>query len=161
MLKFRRLHLKQQQLEREQLEITKSRCRELDQMGMPKQALIFADAMTSSRGDTPKEGVERRSKPGKTISNRVFGVQVICGPAEFMMYCSVDQLQMGGANLAIEVQRLAIEKLSFELEKNCMAMPKIINFQFDNCGENKVTANFISMILIIDLMILFIACLIE
>jgi len=42
-----------------------------------------------------------------------------------------------------------------------MSMPKIINFQFDNCGENKVIANFISMILIIDLLILFIACLIE
>ena len=42
-----------------------------------------------------------------------------------------------------------------------MAMPKIINFQIDNCGENKVTANFISMILIIDFMIVFIACLIE
>ena len=101
-------------------------------------ALIFTDAMTSSRGNTPKEGVHRRSKPGKTILNRVFGTEVVCGPLEFTMYTSVDQMVMGGANLAIEVQRLAMEKLSLELEKRNMLMPRIMNFQFDNCGENKV-----------------------
>lgn len=105
---------------------------------MPSSAIIFTDAMTSSRGNTPKAGVERHSKPGKTILNRVFGTQIICGPVEFMMFSNVDQMQMGGANLAIEIQRLAMEKLSIELEKRHMLMPSIMNFQFDNCRENKV-----------------------
>lgn len=140
-LKFRRLHLKQQQLEREHLEQLKDRSRKLDsKTGMPLQAFFFTDAMTSSKGNTPKEGVKRKGKEGKTVLNRVFGTQVICGPIEFMMYTSVNQLQMGGANLAIEVQRLAIEKLSFELEKHNLLMPRIMNFQFDNCGENKVSS---------------------
>jgi hypothetical protein len=139
-LKFRRLHLKQQQTEREHLEQLKDRCRKLNsKTGMPVEAFFFTDAMTSSKGNTPKEGVKRKGKEGKTVLNRVFGTQVICGPVEFMMYSSVDQLQMGGANLAIEIQRLAIEKLSFELEKHNLLTPRIMHFQFDNCGENKVS----------------------
>ena len=116
---------------------------------MPLQALLFTDAMTSSKGNTAKEGVGRTSKPGKTILNRVFGTQVICGPVEFMMYSSVDQLQMGGANLAIEIQRLAIEKLSLELEKRNLLLPRIMTFQFDNCGENKVSFLITTMLLLV------------
>ena len=43
---------------------------------------------------------------GSYITNRVFAVQVICGPIDYLMYVCVDQLISGGANLAIEVQRL-------------------------------------------------------
>jgi hypothetical protein len=67
---------------------------------MPKEAYIFSDALTSSRGDTPKEGVGRHSKPGATILNRVFGSQVVCGTIDFIMFTSVDMVK-GGANLAI------------------------------------------------------------
>ena len=64
-IKFRRLHLKQQQIEREHLELNKARARKLDPAtGQPTEAVIFSDAMTSSRGNTPKAGVHRRSKPG-------------------------------------------------------------------------------------------------
>jgi hypothetical protein len=151
-LRFRRLHLKQQQIEREHLEKVKQDCRKIDPTtGMPLQALIFTDAMTSSRGNTPKEGVGRRSKQTKAILNRVFGTQVICGPVEFLMYSSVDQLQMGGANLAIEIQRLAIEKLSIELEKRNLLTPRIITFQFDNCGENKNKEMFCYASLLVEL----------
>ena len=94
--------------------------------------------MTKGRGDTPKIGVHRQSKESSAIENRVFGVEVICGDIEFKMTCSVNQLQMGGANLAIEVQRLALEKLSEELEQYTVPNAKELIFQFDNCGENKV-----------------------
>jgi hypothetical protein len=95
--------------------------------------------MTLQTGNTPKVGDARSSKMGKVITNRLFGVQVICGPINFMMYISVDNMISGGANLAIEIQRKAIQKLSEELEKNVMLMPPVMFWQFDNCGENKVS----------------------
>jgi len=67
------------------------------------------------------------------------------------MYSSVDQMVMGGANLAIEIQRLAIEKLSVELEKQNLLMPRIMNFQFDNCGENKNKEMFAYASLMVEL----------
>ena len=73
--------------------------------------------MTLQTGNTPKVGQHRSSKAGQVITNRLFGVQIICGPIKFMMYISVDNMISGGANLAIEIQRKAIEKLSKELEK--------------------------------------------
>jgi hypothetical protein len=151
-LKFRRLHLKQQQIEREHLERIKTRSRQVDpRTGMPKEAVIFTDAMTSSRGNTPKAGVKFHSKPGKTILNRVFGTQIICGPVSFMMYSSVNQMVMGGANLAIEIQRLALDKLKVELQKRNLLMPRIMNFQFDNCGENKNKEMFCYASLLVEL----------
>ena len=95
--------------------------------------------MTLQTGNTPKIGDFRSSKMGKQIANRLFGVQVVCGPLNFMMYVSVDNMISGGANLAIEIQRKAIEKLSVELQKKTMLMPSIMYWQFDNCGENKVS----------------------
>lgn len=94
--------------------------------------------MTLQTGNTPKVGQHRSSNAGQVITNRLFGVQIICGPIKFMMYISVDNMISGGANLAIEIQRKAIEKLSEELEKRTMLMPPIMYWQFDNCGENKV-----------------------
>ncbi len=98
--------------------------------------------MTLQTGNTPKVGDYRSSKISAQIANRLFGVQVICGPLNFMMYISVDNMISGGANLAIEIQRKAIEKLSEELQKKTMLMPPIMYWQFDNCGENKVSYDF-------------------
>lgn len=52
----------------------------LDVNGQPVAAFIYHDAMTESRCDTPHlfaKG-ERHSKQGKTISNRVFAVEIVC-----------------------------------------------------------------------------------
>jgi hypothetical protein len=56
-----------------------------------------------------------------------------------MLSVSTDNTMAGGANLAIEIQRLALEYLAKELEKQGLRMPRRLHFQFDNCGENKVT----------------------
>ena len=114
-----------------------------DAKGNPQKCLIYADAMTLSRGDTPKEGKKRRSNPGKVISNRLFAVQIIAGDVDTMLHVNVDQTIPGGANLAIEIQRLALQHLSNELEKLGKLMPRIYHWQFDNCGENKVFIYFI------------------
>ena len=105
---------------------------------MPTDAFVYADAMTESKGDTPKEGVHRQSKQAKHIKNRLFAVEVISGDVHLMIYVSVDQTIAGGANIAIEIQRVALDYLSKELEKRHQSMPRKLHFQFDNCGENKV-----------------------
>ena len=55
-------------------------------MGHPIEAIIYADAMTLSRGDTPSEGRGRKSSPGKVISNRLFAVQIIAGDIDVMLF---------------------------------------------------------------------------
>jgi hypothetical protein len=105
---------------------------------MPTDAFIYSDAMTESKGDVPKEGAQRQSKQQKCIKNRLFAVEVICGPVNLMLYVSVDNTMAGGANLAIEIQRVGLEYLTKELEVKGLRMPRTLHFQFDNCGENKV-----------------------
>ena len=105
---------------------------------MPTDAFIYSDAMTESKGDTPKEGVTRQSKQQKSIKNRLFACEVICGPVNLMLYISVDNTIAGGANIAIEIQRVGLEYLAKELEVRGLRMPRTLHFQFDNCGENKV-----------------------
>jgi hypothetical protein len=54
------------------------------------------------------------------------------------MLVNVDQLIPGGANLSIDIQRLAIQRLGEVLkERYNQEVPKTLYFQFDNCGENK------------------------
>ena len=67
-LKFLRLHLKQQQLEREHLELMRAEARE------GKQIFIYSDAMTESKGSTPKEGILNQSKPGKYAKCFLFSI---------------------------------------------------------------------------------------
>jgi hypothetical protein len=105
---------------------------------MPKYAFIYADAMTEQRGDTPKEGKKRHSNPGKVIKNRLFAAQIVCGPIDAILYISIDQTIAGGANLAVEVQRVAIDYLSKLLAAEKLHLPRTQYWQFDNCGENKV-----------------------
>jgi hypothetical protein len=145
-LAFKRLHLRQQANERRKLEGTKLRCAKYvitNGKRQPLEAFIYSDAMTESMGSTPKLGSTKtkHSKPGKQIKNRLFTVQVICGDVNFYMNISVDQLMSGGANLSIEIQRIAMERLSKDLAALGVEMPKIINFQFDNCGENKASGS--------------------
>ena len=115
----------------------------VDSKGMPKYAFIYADAMTEQRGDSPKEGKKRHSNPGKVVKNRLFAAQIIAGPVDAILYISVDQTISGGANIAVEVQRVATEHLTKMLAAEKMHLPKIQYWQFDNCGENKALYSFI------------------
>jgi hypothetical protein len=108
---------------------------------MPKYAFVYSDAMTESKGDCPKEGKKRHSNQGKVIKNRLFAVQVVCGPIDAILYISVDQTIAGGANLAVEIQRVAIDELTKMLAAKNLVMPRVQYWQFDNCGENKVIMN--------------------
>lgn len=148
--KYKRAHLIQQETERLYKEITKQRCRELDpRTGFPKEVFIYNDAMTSSRGDIPKYFAKRTSNKGDVIENRLFGVEVICGKLSFIMFVSTNQLVKGGANLIVEMTRLTISKLAEQLQILDQPMPKVFNFQFDNCGENKnITFNaYVSLLI--------------
>ncbi len=51
-----RLHLKQQAMERVNLEYRKLKAAELDSFGQPASFLLFTDAITSSLGNTPSIG---------------------------------------------------------------------------------------------------------
>jgi hypothetical protein len=81
----------------------------LDARGMPKYAFLYSDVMTKWKGDFPKEWRKRHSNQGKAIINRIFAVQAVCGLLDAILHISVDQQTIpGGANLAIEIQRVAI-----------------------------------------------------
>jgi len=80
-----------------------------DENGNPILAVIFGDGMTSYAGRTPKYG-RRTGKADGAVSfeNRVFGVEVYCGPVEGEVLFHSDELVRGGANFIIEVQRRGI-----------------------------------------------------
>jgi len=108
-----RLHLKQQMIERMHLENTKDKCRtEVDENGFFSHAFIYSDAMTLSRGSTPLQG-EKNHRPnqGRQLENRLFAVEVVCGPINLLVYVSVDGTIRGGANLGVEITRVGLECL--------------------------------------------------
>lgn len=103
-------HLKQQAGERCALEGKKRiALQEYDENGNPTLAVIFGDGMTSYAGRTPKYGRRTGKADGAaSFENRVFGVEVYCGPVEGEILIHTDDLVRGGANFIIEVQRRGI-----------------------------------------------------
>ena len=76
-------HLKQQAGERAALEAKKREaCTSYDDRGMPTHALIFGDGMTVYAGRTPKYGSRNSKKDTNFFQNRIFGVEVYCGPVQ-------------------------------------------------------------------------------
>lgn len=115
-----------------------------DENGDPLYALLFTDAMTHRRGNTPmhKTKLSHRSSSSDInaahVSSRVIGVQVACGPINGTLLYYYDNFGVGGANIMIEVQRQALKDLGDLLADKNMKMPKRLMLQFDNCTENKV-----------------------
>jgi hypothetical protein len=65
--------------------------------------------MTSYAGRTPKYGRRTGKADGAaSFENRVFGVEVYCGPVEGEILIHTDELVRGGANFIVEVQRTGI-----------------------------------------------------
>ena len=112
-LSFLRLHLKQQLIERLQLERTKNLCRTAkDENGFYSNAFVYSDAMTCSRGNTPLKGEKgRRPNPGRQLENRLFAIEIVCGDINHLVYASVDETIKGGSNLGVEITRVGLEYL--------------------------------------------------
>jgi hypothetical protein len=92
------------------------------------------------RGDSPKVGggyYRRGKKDNQFITNRVVGVEVVCGPIDKIFLYHTDNLVAGGANTMIQIIRQAISDLTNELHKIGLEKPMQLALQFDNCGENK------------------------
>lgn len=138
----KRLHLKQQLQERLHLDTNRISCKEKDERGQPKMALIFSDGMTIFTTNTPKMYKKKsKGEPAKKIESRIIGVEVVCGDIDTMFIYYTDNMVGGGSNIMIEVQRQAIYDLQKLLEAKGQLLPKKVIFQFDNCGENKVSTN--------------------
>jgi hypothetical protein len=106
---FRRSHLLQQQRERQHLDNNIEKAREIDEVGQPKSALLFSDGFTEQKGETPKWGRNSHGSRYKTtISSRVIGVEVVCGPIHENFVYYTDNLVTKGANIMIEVQRQGV-----------------------------------------------------
>ena len=106
-----------------------------DETGNPLRMFLFADGMTQYTCQTPK--FRTVSKGDKTIETRIVGIEVVCGPIKTVLVYRTDELVSGGANITIEMTRQAIIDVSILLRKRGLLVPRILDLQFDNCGDNK------------------------
>jgi hypothetical protein len=137
--KWLRIHLLQQQTERQHADNFLEACEnEYDDRGNPKYALIDIDGQTVITGNTPKYMKVTKTQQNNVIENRNLGVHMVCGPINDYVSISTDNLIPGGANVLIEVTRMAIEILAEKLAAVGYVLPKVLGVQYDNCGENKV-----------------------
>ena len=143
-LTYRRRHIEQQFAERVTLQQNIASTYKMDDRDQPSKALLFTDAMTCVKGDTPKYGKGRPSKEDTAhITSRIIGVEVHCGPIHGTILYYTDNLIGSGANITIEVLRQSILDLQDMLasHKNkyglALDMPQDLILQFDNCSENK------------------------
>jgi hypothetical protein len=141
--KFRRAHLERQANERRDCELRRLEAAKVGPDGAPQMAFILCDAMTHRKGDVPKITVDKRQassdSQAKCYSNRVVGVEVVCGPINTTFLYTMNNTVRSGANCIIEVIRQALRDLQAMLKahNDSFVVPKKISFQFDNCGENK------------------------
>lgn len=111
--KYKDIHLKQQAAERTSLDAKKLHAiQSKDSNGQPTHCLIFGDGMTKYAGRTPKYSFRSSKKDNAFFENRVFGVEVYCGPVSGEILIHTDDLVRGGANFTIEVQRRVIIELA-------------------------------------------------
>ena len=140
MRKIHRLHLQQQQIERQNAEnqIWLSKSWYVDDQ--PALAYIGIDGQTNEATKAAKLQKGRKHNH-PTMENRNMGVRMVCGPIdEYISICTSDLIP-GGANVLIECTRVATEILAAKLAKlpKPLVLPKKIGYNYDNCGENKVT----------------------
>lgn len=86
-----------------------------DEHNQPTLAVIFGDGMTNYAGRTPKYGRRTGKQDGAaSFENRVFGVEVYCGPIEGEILFHTDELVRSGGNFLIEVQRRGDARYYFQ-----------------------------------------------
>lgn len=156
-LKYKRCHLLQQAQERKHQELTRLKAKTDLISGQPQSAYILIDGMTVMAGNTPKVGGGGKFRISKEdtkfITNRVIGVEVVCGPIDTVFFYHTDDTVAGGANTMIEVVRQAISDLSVKLKelKHPLVLPPKLCLQFDNCGENKNKFMFSYLSLLVEM----------
>jgi len=144
-----RIHLKQEQLERQHCEnyifIAKTM---YTPDGQPERWFIELDGMSRFKTLVPKIQKDRKDAISDNIliENRLIGARIVCGPIDQYIGICTGELIPGGCNPNIEAARIALEILSAKLSALAtpFALPKIGGFNGDNCGDNKVTDCFVS-----------------
>jgi hypothetical protein len=146
--KISRLHLLQQQTERQHAENVLHDCKTKYKDGEPVQAFIDIDGQTTGSGNTPKYSKLYTSAQTHFVENRNIGVRLVCGPIDKWISISTNNLLPGGANILIEASKIALEVLAELLGEVGLTLPKILFVQYDNSTENKVILHNIYIFLI-------------
>jgi hypothetical protein len=154
-LKWRRLHLKQQQIERDELDRHRMKARELGTLGNPVCCFMMIDAMTEFTTQTPRFGGDWQSKQqgsgqGAHFETRFFGCEVICGGIEGYFIYYTDHFVEKGANVMVEVQRQALADMQALLLDSGYQMPKELFLHYDNGRENKNKEMFFYLSLLVE-----------
>ena len=66
---------------------------------------FFGDFITKYAGHTPKLGKRISKNETSFFENRIFGVEIYCGPISGEVLIHTNELVRGGANLTVELQR--------------------------------------------------------
>ncbi len=134
---LQRLHLKQQQIERQHCEnfihYAKTQYNEL---GEPTRWFVELDGMSVFKTMAPKLQKERKHQYPQ-MENRLIGGRIICGPIDQYIGICASDLIPGGANVLIEATRIAIEILADKLAKlegRPFILPDRGGLNYDNCG---------------------------
>jgi hypothetical protein len=138
---LQRLHMKQQQVERQHCENYIHQAKNsYNDLGEPTRWFVEADGMSMFKTLCPKLQKER-TDPYPRMENRLIGCRIICGPIDEYIGVTCSDLIPGGANIMIEVTRICLETLSRRLAEldNPFELPDEGGLNYDNCGENKVS----------------------
>jgi len=99
---FKQCHIMQQFKERQKLEENLRYSQGFDLYGNTVAAFVYSDGMTVMAGNTPKK---KGDSSNPSITNRVIGVLVVCGPIKEYLIYNLDDFASGGANTMIEITR--------------------------------------------------------
>ncbi len=147
---LQRMHLKQQQIERQHCENWIHYAKtQYNDLGEPTRFLVELDGMSVFKTLAPKLQKERKNQYPQ-MENRLIGARIVCGPIDqYIGICTSNTLP-SGANVLIEATRIAIEMLADKLSKLARPfyLPDRGGFNYDNCGENKVLDVLYSFILL-------------
>lgn len=124
--------------------------------GLPTSFYIGADGFTEGRTVEPtsRDPVKGSAKEIGSLTNRLMGVEVVCGPVQGTLLYFTDDFTKGGSNLMVEVIRAAISDLRELLALRGLTLPDKSYFSFDNCGENKNRTVFAYLSLLVEMRII-------
>ena len=136
-IRYRRAHLKMQANERLEMEKVIEQCKRVGKQDQPVEIFLCPDGFTEHKGNTPvmrAGGSGRSSKRSDAVymTNRVIGVQVVCGKLDTYFLYVLDDFVPKGSNCLIEVIRQALRDLQDYCAEDGWTFPRILNIQADN-----------------------------